>query len=405
MRKSCWARSLAAVVFVGALFFGFAEAEAVQLADGTVVDGDYIAENGVLGDVEVGQDDPNVPATVDFMPGAITAGTISVGNSGTVNMYGGAFDSLFGAAFEGWAEIVLAADADVTFYGTSFSVGGVAIDEGIESVDVTTYTPNEDWVEFGSVTYGVTWEDELGHSYDIWVGADAGTFVTLSWLGAPDPEPEIDVDVEELSYDFGDVVIGEPNTFVIPIYNLGDGDLTVTSVSLVGDGDFVITDIPAEPIVIVPSELEGVDIEVTFTPSAEGLVSVIVVIASDDADESVVEVILDGCGIVVVVPPEQQIQNILDFYDESVDNGTIIGNAPGRSCRISRAERRVRVLRNMIKSAGDMINLNLNCLAVRQLKSVAKKTDGERRPPDFVVGDSVAELNTMVNELIADLTL
>lgn len=378
---------LLAVVLAAVLIFGSGSVFAVQLADGTVVD--Y-----AVGDVEVGDDIAGVPATVDFVAGAVVAGAITVGNNGTVNMYGGVFDSAFGAAYEGWFEMSVAGGADVTFYGVSFAVGGDVIDEGTASVVVTDH-PDGVWGY-----YNVAWTDADGNAYDIWVDADAA--VNLSWLGdpEPDPEPEIDVDVAELSYDFGDIAIGEPKTFIIPIYNLGDGDLTVSAVSLGGSVDFVMTGSVELPLVIAPSELIGVDIEVTFTPSAEGLVSASLVIASDDADEGEVVVILTGNGIVVVVPPEQQIQDVLDFYDASVAEGTLVGFGPGNS-----ASKRLKALRNMIKSAGDLINVGEYELAAKQLESVAKKTDGEKRPPDFVVGYSVETLNAMVDELIADLTL
>ena len=404
MRKSCWARSLAAVVFVGALFFGFAEAEAVQLEDGTVIDYDITG----LANVEVGQDSPDVvPATVDFMPGAITQGTINVGNNGTVNVYGGQFDYDrvgFGDGFDGWAEISLAADADVTFYGTSFTVGGEVIAEGTESVDVRTY-PVGPWS-----AYSVSWTDADENVYDIWVLVDAfaGTLINFSQPGdpEPDPEPEINVDVNGLVYDFGDVAIGDLTTVIVPIYNYGDGDLTVSSVLLYGSYDFYVTDSSEIPFTIAAGDPNGVDIEVTFAPSEEGMLFAALSIVNNDSDEGVINVVLTGLGTVDVVPPEQQIQDILDFYDDSVANETLVGNSP-RRCFYGqyRAALRLRALRCMIKSAGDLINAGAYDLAVRQLKSVAKKTDGQRRPMDFVVGDSVETLNAMVDQLIADLTL
>ena len=57
----------------------------------------------------------------------------------------------------------------------------------------------------------------------------------------------------------------------------------------------------------------------------------------------------------------------------------------------------------MLKASGKLIDLGYLHCAERQLKAIAKKTDGEKRPPDFVVGDNVANLNAMVDALIVEI--
>ncbi|MHC5200100.1 MAG: FIMAH domain-containing protein, partial [Planctomycetota bacterium] len=93
-----------------------------------------------------------------------------------------------------------------------------------------------------------------------------------------------------------------------------------------------------------------------------------------------------------------QIQNILDFLDASVAEGSLLGYGPGNS-----ASKRLKALRNMIESASDLIDAGDYAHAVDQLESVAKKTDDVAKPQDFVVGEATSTLNTMINELIADL--
>ncbi len=391
------------LVFVGA---NAVADEYVQ--DGSTLDLDY----EIVGNLFIG----NTPegGTVNLLPGGHVTNSVYVGSGGVLNVLGGT------VAWE-----IYNIGGVVNYEEPTENIAPVADGGGPYDVETTSQDGASVFLsalastdEDGTVAShywdldGDGFNDEAASTimFDAPVGVSEVTLTVIDNEGlVSEPvtvtitvtfvEPEIDVDVEELSYDYGDVDIdGEPETFVIPIYNLGDSDLSVTSVTITGSGDFAITAIPAEPIVIAPSETIGVDIEVTYTPTVEGLVSATVVIESNDADESVVEVVLTGCGVVVVVPPEQQIQDILDFYDQSVADITIIGYGPGKS-----GPKRVKALRNMIKAAGDLINVGEYELAAKQLRSVAKKTDGEKRPPDFVVGYSVEALNAMVNDLIATL--
>ena len=226
----------------------------------------------------------------------------------------------------------------------------------------------------------------------------------LPWTemdGWPQPEPEIVVYPAILSHDFGDVPIGESRTYVAQIMNIGNADLEVSSITLdsLGSADFTITSAPETPVTVAPSDIFLVDIEITFTPTTEGYVSTTLLIESNDADEPLVGVELGGVGVIVEIPPEQQIQNILDFFNQSVSDGTLVGYGPGNS-----PEKRLNALRNMIKAAGDLINAECYAQAIEQLESINKKTDGERRPPDFVVGEAIPTLNQMVKALIEDLS-
>lgn len=223
--------------------------------------------------------------------------------------------------------------------------------------------------------------------------------VSLSGTGVVPAAPEIKVLPETLVYDFGDVELDQSATYIVQIFNYGSADLYVSSVALIGDPAFTFTSGPAAPLVIAPNTSVGVDYEITFTPSAEGLVSTIFQIVSDDGDESVVEVLLQGVGIAAEVTPIQQIQAILDYFDASAAAGTLQGYGPGNS-----PKNRLKALRNMIEAAGDLINAGAYDQAADQLCAIEKKIDGVSKPQDFAVGEAVAELHTMVEALIADLT-
>lgn len=106
--------------------------------------------------------------------------------------------------------------------------------------------------------------------------------------------------------------------------------------------------------------------------------------------------------VIVVLPPREQIANTLDFFDTSVDEGTLVGVGPGNS-----AEKRLMAIRNMIEAAGDLIGDGLFAEACQQLMDAYSKTDGlgdpPDSPPDFVEGEAAPELAGMILELMETL--
>lgn len=329
-------------------------------------------------------------STVNLLPGAHISDdlggapgsgilTVDAGVSNTINIYGGTIDTMLNTTS---LDIV-------TIYGSDLALGGVPIP--------TTQTQIVGPLGLypGSPVL-LTGLDENGDLMSIPLALETGAIVNLS---VPQTAPDIDVLPALLEWDLGDVEVGQSTTMLVQIFNLGNADLTVSSVSVVGDGAFTITAGPATPLVVAPSASIGVDFEVTFAPTAEGPAAATVEIASDDADESVVQVALSGVGIITEVPPSQQIQDILDLFDDAIAIGTIQGYGPGNS-----AEKRLNALRNMIESASDLIEAGAYDQAIEQLQSISRKTDGVSKPQDFAVGEAVAELNAMVEALIADLS-
>jgi N-acetylneuraminic acid mutarotase len=95
------------------------------------------------------------------------------------------------------------------------------------------------------------------------------------------------------------------------------------------------------------------------------------------------------------------IQEILDFIEESVADGTLAGSGPGKS-----AQGRLGALINMIETAGDLIEANdPNLLedTCGQLHAALAKTDGQDPPPDFVTGPAAPQLAAMIEELMDSL--
>jgi hypothetical protein len=323
-------------------------------------------------------------ATVNFLAGAHISETYGGGGGGvfasggynTINIYAGQVDS---------ALITVSTDI-VTVYGSSFApIPGILVPGQTQIVN-NGYT---------TLIFTLNGLYQDGSVCSLPCYLEVGGVINLN---VPQTAPDIEVFPTMLFWDFGDVEVGESATFVVQIYNYGNADLNVSSVTLTGDAAFAITSGPVTPLVLAPNTSIGIDFVVTFTPSAAGMVSANVEILSDDSDEGDVVVTLNGYGTITEFPPSQQIQAILSYFDASVAAGTLQGYGPGNS-----PNKRLNALRNMIEAASDLINAGDYILAIDQLEAISKKTDGIAKPQDFVVGEAVGELNAKIEALIADL--
>jgi PKD repeat protein len=270
--------------------------------------------------------------------------------------------------------------------------------DGTDSYDPEGEALGYDW-NFGDLTFGTG--ATIDHEFQ-WVGIYEVVLKVTDEFGNIDFD-SIEITVTEGSniqvspeaYDFGDVELTTSSSTIITITNPGGtGDpLELSDISFAegSSGDFAITDYP-ETSTVLPGE--SVDVGITFTPIAEGYVSAVLQIASDDDINPLIEVALGGVGVYEELPPEGQIAAILAFFDASVEAGTLTGDGPGNS-----ADNRRNALRNMIEASGDLIEDGLYEDACRQLAVVLKKCDGQPSPPDFVAGEAVEVLKGMIEVL------
>jgi hypothetical protein len=219
--------------------------------------------------------------------------------------------------------------------------------------------------------------------------------------GVPDACEMVEIDVSPLSLSFGNVKLGSSVMNCVTISSIGETVLTVDDIDfqVSSSGDYSIAFDPYLLPVSIPSG--GIlDIEIIYTPSTLGSSSAVLEIYSDDPDpdRTLIKVELSGTGVEAELPPLEQIADILEFFDMSVDDGTLVGDGPGRS-----AERRLKALRNMIEAAGDLIEDGLIEEACDQLRAAYHKTDGQPRPGDFVKGDAAWELADMIQDLMTSL--
>lgn len=121
-----------------------------------------------------------------------------------------------------------------------------------------------------------------------------------------------DIKVTPTAYDFGDVEVGNSSTVIVNIANVGTHPLTIMIVAfnMGSSPDFSVTSAPSVPFTINPpypsnpNNVDNVDVEITFAPSAEGAVSAGLKIVSDDPDEGTVTVLFSGAGVESEPPPD-----------------------------------------------------------------------------------------------------
>ncbi len=196
------------------------------------------------------------------------------------------------------------------------------------------------------------------------------------------------VNVAPLELNFGDVAIGAQSGQIVTVSNVGSEAFSLDSVSD-PSGPFSVNAALGE---IAPGASR--DVEVYFAPTSEGLQTTAVVIGSSLQEVSVA---LVGDGVQNEQPPDEQVEDILGFFDDSVGAGTLTGKGNGNS-----AQRRLGALRNMIEAAGDLLGDPAE--ACNQLQDAYLRVDGNSPPPDFADGESAEELVVLIQALRGSLS-
>jgi hypothetical protein len=125
-----------------------------------------------------------------------------------------------------------------------------------------------------------------------------------------------DIEVSPLTYDFGQILVGQSATTIITITNVGNNDLTINSIDLAQKGPAsysIESTLPGMPFVLASDEF--IAVEIKFSPSKEKLVSAVLEIVSDDPDENIVQVSLSGTGYVLYIPDINVSPLTYDFED------------------------------------------------------------------------------------------
>jgi hypothetical protein len=105
-----------------------------------------------------------------------------------------------------------------------------------------------------------------------------------------------DVAVDPASHDFGDMRLGAGASRIFVVRNEGTSALAVSAIDLTGaHASAFAIESGGTPSVLGPGETR--EISVRFAPTALGAASALLRIASDDADEAVLDVALTGNGV------------------------------------------------------------------------------------------------------------
>ena len=160
-----------------------------------------------------------------------------------------------------------------------------------------------------------------GTLISVFVGVFA-VLLPLNTLANPDT-----LEVLPTDHDFGDVEVGTTVTTIVSMRNVNGRDVEVFGLGFQAgsSADYSMVDSPRVPFIVIPGET--VEVEVAFSPSADGYVTAVLQVESTDSLNPVHEVFL--CGVGVDTQPEPvTIQAILDFFDASIVAGTLDGIGP-----------------------------------------------------------------------------
>jgi hypothetical protein len=200
-------------------------------------------------------------------------------------------------------------------------------------------------------------------------------------------------------WDYGDVVVGAAESQIFSFTVSADGPLWLDDVTLVTDRYSDPTPPYTGSAFTITSTTSGYipysttfNIEVTFSPTSVGRHEAFLRVESDESKGSHdIRIPLSGMGVPAEPDPAAEMAELIEFYEDSVADGTIVGYGPGNSAR-----GRLRAFGNMLKSSSDLISAGAYDLACSQLQDALNRTDGLFPPPDFVTGANKEELATSI---------
>ncbi len=193
--------------------------------------------------------------------------------------------------------------------------------------------------------------------------------------------------VDPSSHDFGEVEAGKSQNVIITIGSQGSDPLVVNDIVLKpgSSEQFLIAGENSFPMTLNPGETAT--IEIVYAPTAAGEAAGVVVINSNDTNSPSVELILRGSAKEVPPTPSEQIEEIITFFDDCIEAGTIRGRGSFRLAYL-----RERAYRRRLVTIQRLIESDRSRAASALLILAYQKADGNRRPKDSVVGEATPHL-------------
>jgi hypothetical protein len=188
-------------------------------------------------------------------------------------------------------------------------------------------------------------------------------------------------------YDFGELSVGESESQNFTITNSWWGQLVIESTVLFdAGGSFALVNAPPDGTVVPPESI--ISFGVSFSPASEGMFTAQIVIDWTNGENGISTVELSGSAI-AAQPPPLTIQDILNFFDTSVANGSLTGTGPGKS-----GENRLNAVRNMLIQVSYFLSAGNYEAACDQLGAALKRCN------DFLQGGAQNDLMQMISGLM-----
>ncbi len=302
---------------------------------------------------------------------------------GDIYATSGSVINIYRAQIDGYLYITTSGngmpESQVTVFGTDFAVDGVPVDPEATELFLQGQELSGVYADGTPFTYMV----------DCAVTADFYLTVKLGWL-----ESAAKIELDKTEIDFGQVDLDSMHSAIVTIANTGNANLTLQSVSILRDENVQFSFVPLQqmPITIEPETV--IEIEVVFSPIAEGIAEAVLQIASDDPNRALIDIDLVGEGMLTVLTAEEQIDLILEYYTMSLEDGSIAGVGNRRASR-----NKALLIGKKLILADRLIRAGRDKQALRILK-VTKKLCSHKK---MLTGEGVPGLNEMLDELIGTL--
>jgi sugar lactone lactonase YvrE/P pilus assembly chaperone PapD len=206
----------------------------------------------------------------------------------------------------------------VTSPSTPFTVNA-----GAQQSVTLRFTPNSSGNQNGTLSIASNDPDE------------ATVTVAMTGSGAAAMAPDIDV---ALTFDFGNVAVGQSRDSTLTVRNVGNANLTVTAISSNSPQFTVVA--PSLPFTVAGSGQQAVTLR--LAPTTAGTQTGTLSIMSNDPDEATVNVSLSGNGVVVPAPrADYQFQNALSSSIGGAPSLTNLGNNTFTTATVDETQRTV----------------------------------------------------------------
>ena len=226
-----------------------------------------------------------------------------------------------------------------------------------------------------------------------------GCLLILLLVMIPISVAAYDYTISPTEWDFGDVAIGSSSTQIFGFTNdeaVVDIIISTIMIQNASSESFqILSAVP--PLSIIVPHGETSEIIVKFSPTSLGPHSADVQILSNAAiPEALIPI--EGVGVPEEVPPNELMAELIESFNECVENESVEGSGPGRS-----ASGRLKAFGNMLKASSDLISAGEYETACVQLQDALNRIDGVEPPPDFVIGLNAENLASMIGNVMNEL--